>query len=164
MPALAYRTKLPRPDDPDILARVHAAIVAGHPIQTAARIAGIGHTSAWDWNRQGLQLLDAHPNIDPRELGSTAVFADMVKQAEAEFVDRHLGAVNAAVDEGGPKAWIPAMTLLERRRPQDFGRYSREPQQAPTTQVLIVTPDTAGALAGYQAQRLLMSPSPEATE
>lgn len=125
MPALSLRPRMPRPDDPDILQRIVAATLKGHPIQTAGRIAGLGHTTAWDWLRQGEALLTANPDKEPGELGSHAVFADAVKRAEAEFVDANLDYVLGARAPDA-KGWLPAMTLLERRRPQDFGRTARD--------------------------------------
>ena len=36
MPALKYRTKMPRPDDPEIIAAFCPAIRQGHPVRTTA--------------------------------------------------------------------------------------------------------------------------------
>ena len=125
MPALAERGRRPRPDDPGVLQRIERAAALGHPIQTAGRMAGLGHTTAWDWHRKGLAMLNDNPEVDPRELGSHAVFADAFESGSAEMVDRKLAVINAATEEAPSKAWLPAMTLLERRRPQDFGRRDR---------------------------------------
>ena len=63
-------------------------------------------------------------------------------------MDRNLGVVNAATV--GEKGWLPAMTLLERRRPQDFGRGPRGDQVTThQTLVLVLPPDAAQALAAY---------------
>lgn len=125
MPALAHRAAMPRPDDPQLLQAIEASAALGHPIQTAGRMAGLGHTTAWDWHRRGLALLEQHPDKDPRELGSHAVFADAFERGAAQLVQRKLEVVNAATEADPSKAWLPAMTLLERRRPQDFGRRDR---------------------------------------
>ena len=114
---------LPKPDDPDIVKRVTDATLLGHPIQTAGRMAGLGHTTAWEWLRKGTALLVEHPEVDPAELGSHAVFADAVEKARAEMVDKQLRRIDMAAKE--PKNWPAAMTLLERRLPDDFGRNQR---------------------------------------
>ena len=61
MPALAVRTRLPRPDDPDILRRVADATRKGHSIETAGNLAGLGKTVAWDWLTRGEADLEAAP-------------------------------------------------------------------------------------------------------
>ena len=51
-------------------------------------------------------------------------FAEAVKQAEAELVDSMLTHIQDAA-ESDHKHWPAAMTLLERRFPNDFGRNQR---------------------------------------
>jgi hypothetical protein len=114
MPALRTGTTLPRPTDPDIIARVAEATRKGHPITTAGTLAGIGAATATQWYSRGLEQLETDG-----ELGSHALFALAVKQAEAELVDSQLGVIQ---DAGSKGMWAAAMTLLERRFPQDFGR------------------------------------------
>ena len=124
MPATAIKraTKV-RPDDPLILARVVEATRKGHPIQTASALAGLSHTTAWEWMRDGTALLEASPGVAPEELGSKAVWANEIKSAQAEMVDKQLDRIDIAAQE--PKHWPAAMTLLERRFPNDFGRNQR---------------------------------------
>lgn len=123
MPALLYRTKMPKPDDPEILSRMAEATLAGHPLDTAGRLSGLGSSVAQDWYKQGSEALAAELGTEPSVLGSHAVFADCVNLASAQMVDAKLGVINeATLGKGG---WVPAMTLLERRRPQDFGRFQR---------------------------------------
>src|SRR3990167_6530865 len=114
MPALLHRVTLPRPDNPAIVDAYVAAIAAGHPLATASTA----------WMHQGEAMLAEYPDPPAEELGSHAVFAVAVKQAEAAFVERNLQHVNGACAPDA-KGWLPAMTLLERRRPQDFGRRDR---------------------------------------
>ena len=124
MPALLHRVTLPRPDNPAIVDAYVAAIEAGHPVATASTLAGISHDAATAWMHQGEAMLAEYPDTPAEELGSHAVFAVAVKQAEAAFVERNLQHVNGACAPDA-KGWLPAMTLLERRRPQDFGRRDR---------------------------------------
>ena len=137
MPALAFRSTLPRPDDPDIIQRFTDAVRKGHPYATAATLAGISHDAASSWLNKGNQLLVTAPlGIPLEELGSHAVFAVAVKLAEAEMVEAKLSIVERDMATPG-KGWLPAMTLLERRRPQDFGRGPRG-ESVTTHQTLVV--------------------------
>ena len=179
MPATAIKraTKV-RPDDPLILARVVEATRKGHPIQTASALAGLSHTTAWEWMRDGTALLDANPEKSPEELGSKAVWANEIKSAQAEMVDKQLDRIDIAAAE--PKHWPAAMTLLERRFPNDFGRNQRittesvsinvnvtaELTEAQTTELLAALAERSGqprtlpSVDSPQLEHLL----PEATE
>lgn len=114
MPKLATRTTMPRPNDPDIIARVADATRKGHPITTAGTMAGIGASTGFTWLQAGQEELDAG-----QELGPHVGFLKAVKQAEADMVDSRLDVINEAGDKG---QWAAAMTLLERRMPDSFGR------------------------------------------
>ena len=118
MPAFKYRTKLPRPDDPDIIEGIYHGTSLGLPLTKAAALAGIGERTATEWYAIGCEQLAILQ--DGEEPGSHALYALAVKEAEAELVSRAIGVVNQAMEE--PKGWLPAMTLLERRFPKDFGR------------------------------------------
>jgi hypothetical protein len=79
----------------------------------------------------------------------------------ARFVARNLGVVNASTV--GPKGWLPAMTLLERRQPQDFARRFEAKvettiDQHITFSVEALSPDRQRALAELALKRL---PAPE---
>ena len=87
---------------------------------TAAQCAGIHVVTSEGWRRLGNQALEENPETGPQELGSHAVFTWAVKAAEAELVEAQLANVHRDANNKG--GWAAAMTLLERRRPQDFGR------------------------------------------
>lgn len=159
MPALTYRTTMPRPDDPEILKRIAEATKLGHPIATAATMAGLGEATGTQWLARGVADLEADP--EAAELSPHARFALAVKAAEAEMVDAKLSVINKATQEAPSKAWVPAMTLLQRRRPQDFSE-RRELHVTGTVQIdarVIVAelPTAARAIAlerGAQALRV----------
>lgn len=167
MPALAVRPRMPKPDDPGILARVAQAIQDGHPIATTAQLAGIGEMTVRDWLHAGEAWLNAHPDAQPQELGSHALFAYTIKQAEARFVDENLQYVRGARAPDA-KGWLPAMTLLERRRPQDFGRSDKRQVEQRTLTISVTAQLSAGQaqalleVLGHDPQALLMSPPSEA--
>ncbi len=117
MPTPKARPTRPHPDDPAIIERFSNAIRIGHPISTAAELAGIGDTTARRYLERGAAEAEAE------EQGSYRGFWEAFKQAEAAFIDENLQRIQVAAQE--PKHWTAAMTLLERRRPQDFGRNQR---------------------------------------
>ena len=122
MPKLLYRTTIPKPDDPDIIARFSQAVAIGHPVGTACTLAGMEQSTASRWLTQGEQESAAHEANGAEEPGSHVAFFRAFKASQAEFCARNLGVVTDAANLGGAKGWLPAMTLLERRMPQDFGR------------------------------------------
>ncbi len=124
---------MPRPGDPDIIKRFTSATRKGHPVATAATLAGIGGPTATQWLAAGNAELELAK--DGEELGSLARFAQAHKDALAELVDDRLGVIeDAAHAKGG---WVPAMTLLERRMPRDFGRNERLEVEAKSIAVTI---------------------------
>jgi hypothetical protein len=144
MPKLAYRTRMPRPDDPDIIARFADATRKGHPVATAATLAGISRV-AHEWLSTGNAQLDAGD-----AQGSHAAFAAGHKQAVADFAERNLGVINEATTQA--KGWLPAMTLLERRMPRDFGRNDRLEVESKVVNVNISATLGPGQRAALLAQ------------
>ena len=147
MPKFLHRATMPRPGDPDIIQVYTDAVRQGLPLSTAATMAGIGEQTARDWLRLGLEALDEAPAKTPAELGSHALFAWAAKQADAAFVATNVGVINAA--KTGDKGWLPAMTHLERMKPQDFGRFQRIEVEQRTVTVNLTAqlpPEAAQAL------------------
>jgi transposase len=93
---------------------VHEAIVAairqGNYKSTAARLVGIAPTTLTGWLRSG----EADENSRYRQLYLEC------EQAEAEWESEMLGKVRAAAEK--PQNWAAAMTMLERRMPEKYGR------------------------------------------
>lgn len=116
MPALAFRTTLPKPDDPDILAKITEATLKGHLLSTASTLAGIGHSTAKEWRLQG------EADLDAGEPSPHATFAATLKDAEAECVDGKLGHINEAGEKG---YWQASGWYLERSRGQEWGKNDR---------------------------------------
>lgn len=173
MPKLAYRTTLPRPDDPDILEAVYAQVSLGIPLSHAAVNAGVSEWTAWHWDEDGRKAIQAAEDAqDTRELGSVALFAQCVKEAKARSVAEGVREWRAA-----GKDWPKWATLLERRFPGDFGRFQRIEVDTTTTQRVVIelSAEAAVALAALSPalrQALLpetvegevMTTLPEATE
>ena len=119
MPKLTYRTKLPKPDDPEIIDAIYADVSAGIPLRYAAVRAGISEWTAYGWVDQA--KAEIGDGAEPHgELGSVALFGQMVKEANAACVAAEVEGWNR-----GGKDWPAHATKLERRYPQDFGRNQR---------------------------------------
>ena len=122
IPKLLIRPSMPRPGDQELIKLFADATEQGHGTATAATLAGISGRTADEWIRAGNEELAEHQTQDDpdAELGSHVPFALAHKEAVARFVARNLGVVNEST--AGPKGWLPAMTLLERRDPANFAR------------------------------------------
>lgn len=98
--------------------RVHRticdALEKGCYRQTAFRLAGIHPNTGWEWLRAGNEEPDEHPEY-------ARLVAD-VEAAEARCELAMLEMVQAAAFSKEPQTWQAAMTLLERRWPDRFGR------------------------------------------
>jgi transposase-like protein len=105
---------------------VHAAIVQtvrdGNYRGTAARLAGINESTLRDW---------LNPAIQARDMGLTREEApdpdywDLlhdIEEAEADFEQQMISRVTAAANSGAPNTWQAAMTILERKMPEKFGK------------------------------------------
>lgn len=128
---------MPRPDDPDVIERFTAAIKRGHGVASAATLAGIHGDTAYGWIQQGtadLEAGEASPHTD---------FVSAFKQAEAECIDARLGVIEDVTLGGGDKAWLPAMTLLERRWPKVYGRQQYVDVQSTQLTIQVTLPPGA---------------------
>jgi transposase-like protein len=102
----------------------HAIIVEavknGNYRATAARLAGVTPQILYKWLELGeIASEDDLPYDDLEHARYRKLFED-VAEAEAQFESSMVGRVRTAADE--PKNWAAAMTLLERTRPERFGR------------------------------------------
>lgn len=94
---------------PDRVTRLAEALRAGHTRATAAALAGIGESTLYAW-LQAANQPDAAPEF--------VDFLDAVKKAEVEGEDALVGIIRAAAD----KSWQAAAWILERRRPDSWGK------------------------------------------
>lgn len=133
MPALAFRTKMPKPDNPFILRTMYKAFRLGHPMDTATTKARIGVMTGWDWLHKGEAMLDNWDGKQsPRQLGSHALFAWVCKAGELAMERRCVDVIDDNVDKGN---WVTAFTKLERRRNKHWGR-QQQPEAARTVILL----------------------------
>ncbi len=116
--SVGRKTKL----TPEIRERVVAAIRAGNYAVIAAEYAGISESSFYAWLQRGRE----------RSTGPYAEFLEAVKEAEREAEVRAVAMVQKAM----PENWTAAMTFLERKFPQRWGRRDRTPVEVDPREVL----------------------------
>lgn len=107
---------------------VHEGIVQavrnGNYRGTAARLMGINESTLRDWmnlaqsyREQGLEPGDPEVRF-PEYLK----LLEDLESAEAEFEDQMVGMVRQAALSGVPQTWQAAMTALERKHPEKWGK------------------------------------------
>lgn len=102
-----------KPDlNPAVQEFVCQAIRAGTPPETAAVYAGIHRATYYRWMQRGQDRPGAYRD-----------FRDAVQKALADFEVRNV----TIVQQAATKNWVAAMTLLERRFPERWGRRDRAP-------------------------------------
>ena len=117
MTKVGRKTKL----TPEVQNKIASAIKAGNYACVAAAYAGIGERTFYQWLERG--------RVEPGSI--YAQFAQVVKDAESEAEVRAVAMVQKAMGDN----WTAAMTFLERKFPDRWGRRDRlklevEPQEA----------------------------------
>lgn len=149
---------------PEVSKRLNTALRAGNYLEVAARYAGVGLATLMLWMKRGREAqaaLDAQkagkplpvlargrkptakqraaPPLDtvPASEMPYVELVDMIKSAEAEGEMRAVLAVTSAMREN----WTAAMTFLERKHPDRWGRRDRldlnfDPKKLSTEELL----------------------------
>ena len=144
MPKLKFRSKLPRPDDPEILDIIYDNVSQGMPLCHAATLAGVFEGTAYRWERDGTAALNAAMDTanalgnETVEVGSTAAFVVVLKEARANMARDVLAGVR-----GGERGWQSWAWLGERRDNANFA----QTQRTENTHVTITVPALPAAAA-----------------
>jgi transposase len=96
---------------PEVQERIISAIRAGNYASVAAAYAGVGERTFYTWMEKG----ESQPS------GKYAQFRHAVKSAESEAEVRAVATIQKLM----PDTWQAAMTYLERKFPNRWGRRSR---------------------------------------
>lgn len=88
-----------------------AAIQAGHPIPSAAGMAGLAKATVYDWLNKG----EKEPG------GQYGAFAQAVAEAQSQAADFAIGSITRAM----PDDWRAAMEFLSRRFPDEWAKRER---------------------------------------
>ena len=94
-----------------------AAIAKGNYPTTACQLCNIDRTSLYRW----LDIADAHIAEGKESIYTTLYYS--LKRAESDAEDRLVQVVRDAAEV--KREWLPAMTMLERRHPDRWGRKDR---------------------------------------
>jgi hypothetical protein len=95
--------KRPKYADPEVMLPLLHYIEEGLPMSDAARLAGVGPSTLYEWRE------------------TVPAVREALKGAEAKFK----ATMVAHIRRAAPTQWQAAMTMLERRFPEDFGRRDR---------------------------------------
>ena len=107
------------------------AIRNGNYRGTAAKLAGISPETLKDWVAKGVHQPENYPHM--QEL------VDDIERAEAEVEAELVGVVRQHALSDTPNSWTAAMTYLERKHPDRFGKRDTtviEGGQTPIRQVV----------------------------
>lgn len=96
---------------PELQEKILLFLKAGNYVNTACLACGIDETTFYNWIKWGKK----------RKAGIYFKFFQSTKRAEAEAEARLVTLVNLA----GPNNWQAAMTMLERKYPERWGRKDR---------------------------------------
>lgn len=98
------------------------AIENGHAVRFACAFAGISQSSYFRWRARGLKALEARDDgIEPESTNEEAYlnFYVQTEKAHAEYVE----ACRKHIHDAMPKTWQAACWSLERRYPEEYGRF-----------------------------------------
>ena len=160
-PKLLYRSKMPHPDDPDIVESIVDSLELGMSQPAAAALAGIHEDTLYHWRYQGEAELAALQgrHVPWEELGSKAKLVIRIKQARAGVMKRALQGWWANTD----RDWAKYATMLERLFPADFARRTNVQVETQHTVQLELAAPAEQELLRIVAQRLAL-PSPQDAE
>lgn len=101
----------------ELTAKIAGYLEAGHGGTEAARLAGIGRTTYYEW------LQRARDDEQAGQETLYTAFAERVAEAEAKLEETQLSRIQAAAET--PKGWTAAAWLLERRFPSRWSLRGR---------------------------------------
>ena len=115
----------------ELIERICEYICKGNYISTACQIVGIHKATYYNWLEQGETDIEA---------GIGSMYADFLKAvttAEAEAEEVMVAVVREVATQ--KKEWLPAMTYLERRHPERWGRKDRHQVDVNATRNINIT-------------------------
>ncbi len=104
----------------EVVDQVVDAVRAGNYVSTASAAAGIHRATYYSWMKRGEIASDARAKGEGVSTDDEA-FADFYDRVSQATAQAEMDAV-ADVREGKSVRWVAAMTYLERRAPEKWGR------------------------------------------
>lgn len=102
---------------PKLIDQICQVVANGNYIQTACQIVNISKPTYYDWLKRGGE--DQQTGIET----VYSSFLNAIKKAEADSEAKMVEVIRQVATE--KKEWLPAMTYLERRHPDRWGRKDR---------------------------------------
>jgi len=112
---------------PELIERICEFIVKGNYISTACKTVGISESTYYGWLKRA----------EEGDTGIFVQFAKAAKQAEAQAEAELLAIVREAATTD--KNWLAAMTFLERRYPERWGRKDRHQVEMSESRQITIT-------------------------
>lgn len=99
---------------PELIKEAVDLVKLGNYIETVCQYLGIGETTWYRWMQEG----------EKAKSGIKRDFWESIKRAEAHAEIRNVQIIQKAADKAkdDPKLWVAAMTFLERKFPERWGR------------------------------------------
>lgn len=116
---------------PEMTTALSEVIAKGNYYVTACQLCGIDESTLWLWLKQAQE--DASNGL---ETGFTRLFKSL-KEAEARAETRLVEVVREAAEV--KREWLPAITFLERRHPDRWGRRDRTRIDINETKTITIT-------------------------
>lgn len=144
-------------DDVTLLATAVRYARQGNSRTDCFRLAGVHPDTAFEW----LKFARERPGDFPLIVR----FARLLERAEAQFRRECVEVVRAHALSGAPNTWQAAMTMLERRDPENWGKRDKtivEHEGDPITQIQVAVindPDTRELSRAFL--RRVTSPGPD---
>ena len=107
------------------------ALKDGNYRSVAFRLAGIHEDTGFEWLKLGRERPDDYPDFAELEVA--------MRQAEAAAEAELVKIVAQAARKKLPQSWLPAMTLLERTRPQRYARRDTTVLEGGETPIQVLT-------------------------
>ena len=125
-----YRIGRPSKLTPALQENICKIVADGNYMITACQAVGIDKSTYLRWLERGAKEID-------NDGGIYCDFLYAIKKAEATAEQALLSVIKEKAING--KEWLPAMTILERRHPDRWGRKDRSTVQIEETKQIIIT-------------------------
>lgn len=139
---------------PELITKMADIMAQGHYFITAINACGIGKTIAYEWINRG------ETDRDNRVESLYLDLVNALKNAEAKSEQALLSVVKDKAING--KEWLPAMTILERRHPERWGRKDRSTLVVEETKQIIIT--TVEVVKDYGREQIVEGEAKEIPE
>ncbi len=129
-----YTPPIPRKLNQGMITALSDAIAKGNYAVTACQLCDISSVSFYAWLKQAYQ--DEENGLSPSE-SIYLCLLNSIKRAEAEAEAKLVAVVREAAEV--KREWLPAITFLERRHPDRWGRKDRLQVDSNKTETVQIT-------------------------